>query len=132
MESFFHDSRYASRILARSPGFTIIAVLTLALGIGANSAIFRVVNAVVLKPLPYEKPEKLVQLGMRFTGIWIPNARTGYRRWNSSTWKTTRAFPISPPRIKTASTSTSAVPRSEFNRPWSPPALGSSTAPIMA
>jgi putative ABC transport system permease protein len=73
METVLQDVRYAWRILLRSPGFTIVAILSLALGIGATTAIFSVVDAVILKPLPYPQPEQLVQLWMRFTGIGIPN-----------------------------------------------------------
>ncbi len=62
MQSFWQDVRYGLRMLLKAPGFTAIAIVTLALGIGANTALFTVVNGVLLNPLPYRESDRLVAL----------------------------------------------------------------------
>ena len=80
LEAFWQDLRFGARILIKKPGFTLVAVITLALGIGANSTIFSFANGILLRPLPYQHPERLVLLdetapkrGVSSMGVSFPN-----------------------------------------------------------
>ena len=85
MDRILHDLRIAARGLKRRPAFTAIAVLAMALGVGANVAIFSVFHAVLLRPLPFAEPERLVML-------WEKNTERGWRAWpdittGSTSWR---------------------------------------------
>ena len=88
LTSLPQDLRYGARVLAKSPGFSLIAILTLALGIGANTAIFSVVNGVLLNPLPFHEPDQLVSMfqeipNFKNASISYPNF-TDWRRMNTT------------------------------------------------
>ena len=80
MAVFWRDVRFAVRGLLRSPAFTAIAVLTLALGIGANTAIFSVVYSVLLRPLAYAEPERLISIRAAYTSSGAPARVSSSRR----------------------------------------------------
>jgi putative ABC transport system permease protein len=80
-DEVFQDLRYGVRMLLKNPGFTFIAVLTLSLGIGANTAIFSIVNAVLLRPFPYQEPERLVMLQERVSSVGFSPSYPNFADW---------------------------------------------------
>ena len=81
IEEFLHDLRYGRRLLMRNPLVTLIATVTLALGIGANTAIFSVVNAFLLRPLPYGDPSRLVVVDSQYRGQSTGVSFSDYEDW---------------------------------------------------
>ena len=85
MNRLIQDLRYALRQLRKSPGFTAVSVITLALGIGANTAMFSILHGVVLAPLPYFQPDRLVMVwenNPRFPRVW--NSYPNFLDWQRS------------------------------------------------
>ncbi len=86
MAEIFHDLRYGFRMLAKRPGATAAAVLALALGIGANTAVFSVIRGVLLRPLPYANPDQLVVLwesNLKADALHEPASPPNFKDWRA-------------------------------------------------
>src|SRR5262245_60324842 len=84
METVIRDVRFGLRMLLRNPGFTAVAIITMALGLGANTALFSVVNGVMLKSMPFKDPDRLVfvqETGPKFPAPGISASTLNYRDW---------------------------------------------------
>src|ERR1044071_2378889 len=101
MQTLWQDLRYGARMLRRKPGLTLIAVITLARGIGANTALFSVVNAVLLRSLPYKEPARLMTVWEAFLnapGVQNPVAPSNFTDWRdqNNSFEDMVAYSISP------------------------------------
>src|SRR4051794_37444679 len=84
METLLQELRYGMRMLIKNPGFTLVAVITMALGIGATTALFSVVNGVMLKSLPFKEPARLVfalETNAKFPAPGISSSTLNFRDW---------------------------------------------------
>ena len=115
METLLQELRYALRTLRKSPGWTVVAVLTLALGVGANTAIFSVVNGVLLRGLPYRNPDQIVQLLERTPNF--PTLSVSYQ--NYVDWRDqSRSFAAVGAVRNTAMTLTGSGQPERLPAPW--------------
>src|SRR5215470_2160609 len=138
MQTLWQDLRYGARMLVRKPGFTLIAVLTLSLGIGANTAIFSVVNGVLLRPLPYKEPGRLVRVYSEFPTMnlrkfWVSPPEYVDIQKEAKSWETIGAWSAGGANVSTTGepirvTSTS-ITRSLIETLGVQPALGRNFTP---